>query len=127
MLPVTPWGSWQTAVKYEYNHIESLPALQATLIKVPPEQTSTPQIAYLSVVALAVLLSLLLRRLRQTRGTVQERCEDRGLRDRDTGMDEARADLGDIHDTQLELVKLKTLGPMPSYTERSKKEGWRHV
>lgn len=68
---------------------------------------------------LAVLLSLLLRRLRQAR-TVPERHEDRGLMGRVTGKGEARADLGGIHDTQLELIKLKSLGVVPSFMENSK-------
>lgn len=72
---------------------------------------------------LAVLLSLLLRRLRQSRA-VPERREDRELMDRVTGKVEARVDSDGISDTHLELIKMNTLGVAPSYAENSKTEGW---
>lgn len=84
---------------------------------------AAPQTACSSIVVLAVLLSLLLRRLRQSRA-VPERREGRGLMGRFTGKGEARADLSSICDTQLELMKMKTLGVVPSNMENSKMKVW---
>ncbi|XP_050715756.1 neural-cadherin-like [Eriocheir sinensis] len=75
-------------------------------------------LSLLLLVVLAVLLSLLLRRLRQSRA-VPERREGRGLMGRVTGKGESRADLSGICDTQLELMKMKTLGVVPNYTENN--------
>lgn len=84
---------------------------------------ATPQTACSSIVVLAVLLSLLLRRLRQSQG-VPERREGRGLMGRVMGKGKATAELSGICDTQLELMKMNTLGVVPNYTENSKMEGW---
>lgn len=70
---------------------------------------------------LAVLLSLLLRRLRQSQG-VPERRE--GRVGRVMGKGDTTAELSGICDTQLELMKMNTLGVVPNYTENSKTEGW---
>lgn len=99
--------------------------VKASLELCRDSEPAAPQTACSSIVVLAVLLSLLLRRLRQSRA-VPERRESRGLMGRVTGKGEARADLSGICDTQLELMKMKTLGVVPNYTENSKIESWGH-